>query len=76
MSADTVALTRNATDGLQSFLRNYNLPQPGDQVLISDLEYDTVKGAMRWLARLRGVEVIEIEHASSRQFRQPAGHLS
>ncbi|PMZ37113.1 class V aminotransferase, partial [Pseudomonas sp. GW247-3R2A] len=46
---DTVALTRNASDGLQSLIRNYNRLQPGDQVLICDLEYDTVKGAMRWL---------------------------
>ncbi|MHC8387972.1 aminotransferase class V-fold PLP-dependent enzyme [Pseudomonas sp. MDT2-39-1] len=61
--ADTVALTRNASDGLQSLIRSYNCLQPGDQVLICDLEYDTVKGAMRWLARHRGVEVIEIDHA-------------
>jgi selenocysteine lyase/cysteine desulfurase len=61
--AQSVAFTRNATEGLQSLIRNYNRLQPGDQVLISDLEYDTVKGAMRWLARQRGAEVIEIAHA-------------
>ena len=60
--AQSVALTRNASDALQSLIRNYNRLQPGDQVLICDLEYDTVKGAMRWLARYRGVEVIEIDH--------------
>ncbi|MDR8365529.1 aminotransferase class V-fold PLP-dependent enzyme [Pseudomonas sp. JL3] len=60
--AEAVALTRNASDGLQSLIRNYNRLEPGDQVLICDLEYDTVKSAMRWLARYRGVEVIEIEH--------------
>jgi selenocysteine lyase/cysteine desulfurase len=60
--AEAVALTRNASDGLQSLIRNYNRLEPGDQVLLCDLEYDTVKGAMRWLARYRGVEVIEIEH--------------
>jgi selenocysteine lyase/cysteine desulfurase len=70
--ADTVALTRNASDGLQSLIRNYNRLQPGDQVLICDLEYDTVKGAMRWLAKHRGVEVIEIDH----QHPASAGHLS
>ena len=68
VAAESVALTRNATDGLQSLIRNYNLLQPGDQVLFSDLEYDTVKGAMRWLARHRGVEVIEIEHAHPASF--------
>jgi selenocysteine lyase/cysteine desulfurase len=65
---ETVALTRNASDGLQSLIRNYNRLQPGDQVLICDLEYDTVKGAMRWLARHRGVEVIEIDHAHPATF--------
>ncbi|RON16720.1 aminotransferase class V-fold PLP-dependent enzyme [Pseudomonas frederiksbergensis] len=66
--AEAVALTRNASDGLQSLIRNYNRLEPGDQVLICDLEYDTVKGAMRWLARYRGVEVIEIEHCHPASF--------
>jgi selenocysteine lyase/cysteine desulfurase len=68
MPAETVALTRNASDGLQSLIRNYNRLQPGDQVLFCDLEYDTVKGAMRWLAKHRGVEVIEIEHPHPASF--------
>ncbi|MED7667046.1 aminotransferase class V-fold PLP-dependent enzyme [Pseudomonas moraviensis subsp. stanleyae] len=66
--AQSVALTRNATEGLQSLIRNYNRLQPGDQVLICDLEYDTVKGAMRWLAKHRGVEVIEIAHRHPASF--------
>jgi selenocysteine lyase/cysteine desulfurase len=67
-SAEAVAFTRNATEALQSLIRNYNRLQPGDQVLISDLEYDTVKGAMRWLASYRGVEVVEISHAHPASF--------
>ena len=63
-----VAFTRNATEALQSLIRNYNRLQPGDQVLISDLEYDTVKGAMRWLAGSRGVEVIEVSHRHPASF--------
>ncbi len=66
--AEAVAFTRNATEALQSLIRNYNCLQPGDQVLISDLEYDTVKGAMRWLAGYRGVEVIEISHTHPASF--------
>ena len=65
---ESVAFTRNATEALQSLIRNYNRLQPGDQVLISDLEYDTVKGAMRWLAGVRGVEVIELSHAYPASF--------
>jgi selenocysteine lyase/cysteine desulfurase len=64
----SIAFTRNATEALQSLIRNYNRLQPGDQVLISDLEYDTVKGAMRWLASYRGVEVIEISHTHPASF--------
>lgn len=63
-----VAFTRNATEALQSLIRNYNRLRPGDQVLISDLEYDTVKGAMRWLANYRGVEVIELSHTHPANF--------
>ncbi|QJI13434.1 aminotransferase class V-fold PLP-dependent enzyme [Pseudomonas sp. ADAK22] len=65
---ESIAFTRNATEALQSLIRNYNNLQPGDQVLISDLEYDTVKGAMRWLAGYRGVEVIELSHAHPASF--------
>lgn len=57
-----VALTRCASESLQSLIRNYNALQPGDQVLISDLDYNSVQSAMRWLAKSRGVEVIEITH--------------
>jgi selenocysteine lyase/cysteine desulfurase len=66
--AQSIAFTQNATAGLQSLIRNYNRLKPGDQVLICDLEYDTVKGAMRWLVRHRGVEVIEIEHTHPASF--------
>lgn len=65
---ESVAFTRNATEALQSLIRNYNRLQPGDQVLISDLEYDTVKGAMRWLAAHRCVEVIELSHTHPASF--------
>ncbi len=68
VAPEAVAFTRNATEALQSLIRNYNRLQPGDQVLISDLEYDTVKGAMRWLAGARGVEVIELSHTHPASF--------
>ncbi|MGZ0786152.1 aminotransferase class V-fold PLP-dependent enzyme [Pseudomonas saponiphila] len=70
---NAVALTRCASDALQSLIRNYNRLQPGDQVLVSDLEYDTVKSAMRWLARQRGVEVIEIVHPHPASFDSLVG---
>ncbi|WP_338522904.1 aminotransferase class V-fold PLP-dependent enzyme [Pseudomonas batumici] len=61
-SPESVALTRCASDGLHALIRNYNALRPGDQLLVSDQEYPSVLGAMRWLARHRGVELIEISH--------------
>lgn len=63
VSAQEIALTRCASESLQSLIRNYNGLQPGDQVLISDLDYNSVQTAMRWLGKNRGVEIIEITHA-------------
>ena len=59
----SIALTNCASDALQSLIRNYNGLKPGDQLLISDLEYHSVEYAMRWVAQQRGLEVIEIVHA-------------
>ncbi|WP_210643188.1 aminotransferase class V-fold PLP-dependent enzyme [Pseudomonas sp. Tri1] len=60
---NSVAMATSAVDALQSLIRNYNKLKPGDQVLICDLEYASVKSAMRWLARQRGAEVIELVHS-------------
>jgi selenocysteine lyase/cysteine desulfurase len=62
VSNQEIAITRCASESLQSLIRNYNQLQPGDQVLICDLDYISVQSAMRWLAKSRGVEVIEISH--------------
>lgn len=62
VAPETVALTQSASASLHSLIRNYNALKPGDQVLVSDLEYDSIQNAMRWLAHNRGVELIEISH--------------
>lgn len=59
----SIALTNRASDALQSLIRNYTGLQPGDQLLICDLEYHSVEYAMRWVAQQRGLEMIEITHA-------------
>ncbi|WP_434562678.1 aminotransferase class V-fold PLP-dependent enzyme [Pseudomonas sp. R1-6] len=71
--ASTVALATNAVDALQTLIRNYNQLKPGDQVLISDVEYESVKSAMRWLARQRGAEVIELVHPHPASFDSLVG---
>ena len=64
----SLALTRCASESMQSLIRNYNGLEPGDQLLVSDLDYISVQAGMRWLARARGLELIEIQHA------HPASH--
>lgn len=68
LPADELAFARSASEALFSLIRNYHRLQPGDQVLISDLDYHAVQDAFRWLAKTRGVEVIEVRHA------HPASH--
>lgn len=72
-SPQSVALAGSAVDALQTLIRNYNGLKPGDQVLICDLEYASVKSAMRWLARQQGVEVIEIVHQHPASFESLVG---
>lgn len=72
-SSASVALANSAGDALQTLIRNYNGLKPGDQVLICDLEYASVKSAMRWLARQRGVEVIELVHPHPASFESLVG---
>jgi selenocysteine lyase/cysteine desulfurase len=66
--AREVALTRSASESVQALIRNYNGLVAGDQVLVSDLDYNSVQTGMRWLAKHRGVEVIEVTH------QHPASH--
>jgi selenocysteine lyase/cysteine desulfurase len=54
-----VALTRGATEALQLLIGGYNKLQPGDTVLYSDLDYDSMQYAMNWLKERRGVNVVK-----------------
>lgn len=60
VSANEIALTRNATEALQALIGGYNRLRPGDSVLYADLDYDSMQTAMDWLRERRGVEVIRI----------------
>ncbi|MET1077329.1 MAG: aminotransferase class V-fold PLP-dependent enzyme [Pseudomonas sp.] len=70
VSARCIALTRSASESLHSLIRNYNRLRPGDQVLFSDLEYDSVQSGLQWLVEQRGIELIRVVHA------HPASHDS
>lgn len=54
---EEIALTRGATEALQVLITGYNKLQPGDAVIYSDLDYDSMQYAMNALAPRRGVEV-------------------
>jgi selenocysteine lyase/cysteine desulfurase len=57
---DEIAFTRGATEALQALIGGYNRLKPGDQVLIADLDYDSMQSAMAWLKDRRGAELIRI----------------
>jgi selenocysteine lyase/cysteine desulfurase len=57
---DEIAITRGATEAMQSLIVNYNRLQPGDAVLYADLDYDSMQFAMEWLKDRRGVGVFKI----------------
>lgn len=56
---EEVALTRGATEAMQLLIGGYNKLQPGDTVLYSDLDYDSMQYAMNWLKERRGVNVVK-----------------
>ena len=60
VDADEMAFTRNATEALKALITGYNRLKPGDAVLYSDLDYDSMSSAMESLKSKRGVDVIKI----------------
>lgn len=60
VSADEIALTRNATEALKALILQYNRLKPGDAVLFADLDYDSMQASMVTLAARQGARVITI----------------
>jgi len=57
---EEIAFTRGATEALQALIGGYNRLAAGDQVLIADLDYDSMQSAMAWLRDRRGAELVRI----------------
>jgi isopenicillin-N epimerase len=57
---EEIAITRGATEALQNLITNYNLLNPGDVVMYSDLDYDAMQYAMKYLKNRRGATVVPI----------------
>lgn len=60
VSADEIALTRNATEALKALILQYNRLKPGDAVLFADLDYDSMQASMITLAARHGARVVKI----------------
>lgn len=58
--AAEVGFTRNATEALKALILGYNALTPGDAVLYSDLDYDSMQACMDSLKSRRGVTVVKI----------------
>ncbi len=54
---EEIALSRCGTESLQDLITGYRRLLPGDVVVYSDLDYDSMQNAMLFLKERRGVEV-------------------
>ena len=70
VGANEIALTRGATESLQSLIGGYNKLKSGDAVLYADLDYSEMKNAMRWLKERRGVKPVKINFPEPSRNRQ------
>nr|WP_321362527.1 aminotransferase class V-fold PLP-dependent enzyme [uncultured Hyphomonas sp.] len=58
---DEIVFTRNATESLQGLVSGYNRLKPGDAVMYSDLDYDSIQTAMDTKAEWAGASVVRID---------------
>jgi len=71
---DEIALTRGATEALQSLINGYRNLAPGDAVMVADLDYYSMVAAMETLAHNNQCSVVRLDipeptdHASLIQF--------
>ncbi|ACT60382.1 aminotransferase class V-fold PLP-dependent enzyme [Hirschia baltica] len=60
VSTSELAITRGATEALFNIINGFNKLQAGDGVMIADLDYDSVRDAMRNIAKQNRCELIEL----------------
>lgn len=56
-----IVFTRGATEALQTLVGGYNRLRPGDAVMYSDLDYDSIQIAMETKAERSGASVVRID---------------
>ena len=57
---DEIVLTRNATESIDSLIRQYRGLTIGDAVLYADIDYPHFKAAMQWLEGARSARPVEL----------------
>lgn len=55
-----LAITRGATEALFNIINGFNLLQPGESVMIADLDYGSIQDAMRNVAKQNQCDTIEL----------------
>ncbi len=55
-----IVITRGATEALQGLIRGYNRLQPGDSVMMVDLDYYSMRAEMRALAAQNQCQVVDL----------------
>lgn len=60
VDSDEIYFTRGATEALQILIRGYRTLRPGDEVMYSDHDYDSMQDCMDLLKDRRGVKVVRI----------------
>lgn len=68
VSAEEVAITRNASESLEILLMGFDL-QPGDEVLASRLDYPRMLGTLKSRERRHGIKLVQVESALPRSSR-------
>lgn len=71
VAPEEIAFTRGATEALQTLIAGYNRLRPGDQVLYSDLDYDSTQAAFRWLKQRRGADLVTIAVPEPATYQSP-----
>lgn len=58
---DEIVITRNATEAIDNLIRQYRGLEPGQAVLLADIDYPHFKSTMQWLQTVRGVRPVELK---------------
>src|SRR3546814_11337203 len=56
----TVAMVENATQAVNAVLRSFDF-RPGDEILVTNQTYNSVRNTVRWVAALSGARLVQVD---------------